>query len=61
MGTWALSVVDWFLAGVTSIVNGAFESLTALIISPLGGLIIFGLSIGYLMHVRKMSSSNNAR
>lgn len=56
-----MNVTTEFVTHLTSLITGAFTSLAALIASPLGGLIIFGIAVGYLMYVRKMASGKNAR
>ena len=61
MGTWALLVQDWIVGWITGLVTWAFSSLASLIVSPLGGFIIFGLAISYLFYVKKMAKANNAQ
>lgn len=56
-----MNVTTEFVTHLTTIVTGAFTSLAALILSPLGGLIIFGLAVSYIFYVRQMGRVGNAR
>ena len=56
-----MNVTTEFTTHLTSLITGAFTSLASLIISPLGGLIIFGLAISYLFYVKKMAKASNAQ
>jgi len=56
-----MDVTEEFTTHLTSLITGAFTSLSDLIASPLGGLIIFGLAVTYLFYVKSMASAKNAR
>ena len=55
------TVTSWIIGWITWLVTGVFISLASLIVSPLGGFIIFGLAISYLFYVKKMAKASNAK
>jgi hypothetical protein len=56
-----MDVTATFVTHLTSLVTGAFTSLWALILSPLWGLVIFGLAISYLFYAKQMAKVNHAK